>query len=82
MSHIIQRGGITEIDGELVRQAVIVKCNCGRKHEIEPFTGDNFCSCGQEYNAFGQELAPREQWGEETGECLADIYNPNHWMEA
>ena len=33
----------------------------------------NTCSCGAEYNLFGQRLAPRSQWGEETGESLSDI---------
>ena len=28
----------------------------------------NTCDCGAEYNVFGQRLAPRSQWGWETGE--------------
>lgn len=28
----------------------------------------NPCPCGLEYNLAGQELAPRSQWGYETGE--------------
>ncbi|QHW35716.1 hypothetical protein GZH47_33015 (plasmid) [Paenibacillus rhizovicinus] len=28
----------------------------------------NKCKCGVEYNGAGQALAPRWQWGEETGE--------------
>jgi hypothetical protein len=31
--------------------------------------------CGTDYSATGQRLAPREQWGEETGESLADIFS-------
>jgi ssDNA-binding Zn-finger/Zn-ribbon topoisomerase 1 len=27
--------------------------------------------CGTEYNGSGQRLAPRSQWGEETGEHFA-----------
>lgn len=31
----------------------------------------NSCSkCGTEFNGSGQTLAPRAQWGEETGECF------------
>jgi hypothetical protein len=34
----------------------------------------NTChDCHTDYNMSGQELAPREQWGEETGESIADI---------
>lgn len=29
--------------------------------------------CDRDYNSAGQELAPREQWGEDTGESLSDI---------
>lgn len=42
-------------------------CDCGKVIKLRAFT--NTCpSCGTEYNAFGQELAPREQWGLDTGE--------------
>ena len=34
----------------------------------------NTCrACGADYNGFGQRLAPREQWGEETGEHWSDL---------
>lgn len=33
----------------------------------------NTCSCGTDYSGTGQTLAPRSQWGEETGESLSDI---------
>jgi len=33
-------------------------------------------NCGAEYNLFGQRLAPRSQWGYETGETLSDIVGP------
>ena len=45
---------------------VVVKCACRREVQCDAFT--NTCDCGREYNWSGQELAPREQWGEETGE--------------
>ena len=48
-------------------------CDCGEKVYLERFT--NTCKCGRDYNSFGQLLAPREQWGEETGEHWTDIIN-------
>ena len=47
------------------------RCACGCEVELDRFT--NSCECGRDYNSAGQELAPREQWGEETGEYLGDI---------
>lgn len=48
------------------------ECNdCGRAVILSGFT--NECECGLDYNMSGQELAPRSQWGEETGESLSDI---------
>ena len=41
------------------------------------FFGGNFTNtcpeCGADYNWAGQRLAPRDPWGEETGEHLSDI---------
>ena len=48
-------------------------CICGRKVWCSGFT--NTCECGREYNWAGQMLAPRCQWGEETGEIAADLAN-------
>lgn len=48
------------------------ECECGSDVELEHFT--NTCdNCNRDYNMSGHELASREQWGEETGECLSDI---------
>lgn len=48
------------------------KCECcGRELDLMSFTND--CECGAEYNSSGQRLAPREQWGEETGEHPSDL---------
>ena len=54
-------------------RALVGLCNhCGTKVDLGGFT--NTCrKCGTDYNWGGQELAPREQWGEETGEHPADI---------
>lgn len=52
--------------------ARIIRCDCGGTLDLEGFT--NTCpKCSADYNWNGQRLAPRSQWGEETGESLADI---------
>lgn len=49
-----------------------IECPCGAEVELYGFT--NTCEkCSRDFNQSGQELAPREFWGEETGESLADI---------
>lgn len=45
--------------------------HCGRQVSLSGFT--NTCECDTDYNMSGQLLAPRSQWGEETGESLFDI---------
>lgn len=52
-------------------EPAVGRCSCGRKVELSGFT--NSCDCGMEYASSGQALAPRCQWGEETGEHPADI---------
>jgi hypothetical protein len=54
------------------RHPSVGKCQCGTQVTLDGFT--NTCSgCGADYNRDGSRLAPREQWGEETGESVADI---------
>lgn len=54
-----------------MREITVIKC-CGEELDCGGFT--NTCEiCGADYNWAGQRLAPRSQWGEETGECAADI---------
>lgn len=55
-----------------MREVKIVKCSCGEEVECRNFT--NTCECGKDYNFAGQLLAPREQWGWETGEHWTDCY--------
>jgi hypothetical protein len=51
--------------------AKMITC-CGEELYCDGFT--NTCEkCGADYNWAGQQLAPRSQWGEETGESLQDI---------
>ena len=52
-------------------------CDCGHKVELLEFT--NTCEkCGADYNMSGQCLAPRSQWGWDTGESLGDILSIGH----
>ncbi|NMA64480.1 MAG: hypothetical protein GX964_10670 [Syntrophomonadaceae bacterium] len=47
-------------------------CTCGEKVKLSSFT--NTCRCGRDYNFAGSELAPRSQWGAETGESWWECY--------
>lgn len=66
---VIDRGVQTEYSE--YRMPTIGECECGKHVELSSFT--NSCECGRDYNMSGQELAPRECWGEETGETLQEI---------
>ena len=54
--------------------AKTITCVCGETVECSAFT--NTCECGRDYNWSGQLLAPRSQWGEETGEHWSDCIGP------
>lgn len=57
---------------ESYREPAVGKCICGAHVTLDGFTCP--CDeCGRDYNSAGQLLAPREQWGEETGEHWSDI---------
>ena len=54
------------------REPAVGQCDCGAHVTLQGFT--NTCDrCGADYNMSGNRLADRAQWGEETGEHLADI---------
>lgn len=54
-------------------EAKIGRCFCGTAVYLDRFT--NTCTnCGTDYNGSGQQLAPRNQWGAETGEHWTDCY--------
>lgn len=55
----------------MARNPKVIRCSCGREVVCQGFT--NTCDCGADYNWSGSRLAPREQWGEETGEHPTDI---------
>lgn len=43
-----------------------ITCDCGEEVYLDKFSSVTECtSCGRLYNAFGQELAPVDQWDEE-----------------
>lgn len=54
----------------------MLRCDCGREIELILRNYCTTCDCGRDYNASGQLLAPREQWGEETGENWTDLIGP------
>lgn len=55
-----------------VKHPAVGRCVCGAEVVLDGFTCPCY-KCGRDYNWAGQELAPRECWGEETGEDPADI---------
>ena len=68
--------------GRYCRPIKVIKCDCGSLVYCDSFT--NTCDkCEADYNTAGQRLAPRSQWGEETGETAADILQANRvdWDE-
>lgn len=69
---IIREADWVEDGYRRVKVPAIGRCDCGRNVVLANFT--NTCDCGRDYNWNGSLLAPREQWGEETGEHWSDIY--------
>lgn len=52
-------------------QPAILRCACGEEVALWSSWANTCEKCGQEFNGSGQRLAPRHQWGEETGERFA-----------
>ena len=61
------------------RERDIGLCECGHKVELLEFT--NTCVCGRDYSFGGSLLAPRSQWGMETGESHQDVLDAGHHVE-
>lgn len=80
----IERTGQAEVGGGagggwIYLRVATVHC-CGVTFPCDDFT--NTCAdCGADYDSAGNRLAPREQWGEETGETAADILRPGDPFE-
>ncbi|MDF2534249.1 MAG: hypothetical protein K0R18_406 [Bacillales bacterium] len=54
-----------------MRQIRTIQCRYCDENEVKLTSAwANKCACGVEYNGAGQALAPRSQWGEETGETF------------
>lgn len=60
------------------RGYAVVRCDCGNRVETHHHFLNPCYSCGADYDGSGNRLAPREFWGEETGESLADILGPGN----
>ena len=72
MADIIRREPrLWDRNGAVIATYPVVRCHCGRAVDCDS-GWSNACDCGTEYNGSGQQLAPRSQWGEETGESFCD----------
>lgn len=70
--YAVRREGVREYRWSY-RVAHTGRCSCGTEVYLDSFT--NTCGgCGADYNSAGQLLAPRCQWGEETGEHWSECY--------
>lgn len=55
----------------------VISCDrCAHQVDIDDSWLNTCPHCGADYDGSGNLLAPRSQWGEETGESLADILGP------
>lgn len=50
----------------------VMRCDCGQSLSLHSSWANRCSDCGREYNGSAQLLAPREQWGSETGETFED----------
>lgn len=58
-------------------EPAILLCDCGHEVQLTSFT--NTCDhCESDYNISGQKLAPRSQWGWDTGETADEILSYNY----
>lgn len=63
---------VVDIYLDVISAAARGKCPCGSEVDLAGFT--NTCAnCNRDFNISGSELAPREQWGLDTGESVSDI---------
>jgi hypothetical protein len=67
MSRIIQEAKRDPDTWQLLEPAV-ARCDCGARVHLGDSWANECGRCGREYNGSGQLLAPRSQWGWETGE--------------
>lgn len=67
-------------------EPAVIRCDCGSEVELHMIMTNTCGKCGTDYNLSGQRLAPRSQWGWDTGESLDDILSADrdindHWDE-
>lgn len=83
--------GITVWRKRRIREAAVIRCigsvtlrrgtkiigyeECGEEISLDMVMTNTCPECGSDYNVSGQKLAPRSQWGWDTGESLSDILN-------
>jgi hypothetical protein len=61
---------------KMSREIRTINCKaCNNPVELLSSWANQCDNCGAEYNGSGQRLAPREQWGEETGEDWVGLSN-------
>lgn len=69
--HAVRLEGVLRFENRYTSPRIGECEDCGGEVILDAFT----CTCrqcGADYNMSGQRLAPREQWGEETGEHWTD----------
>lgn len=75
MAKVLREEPYGSTDSGVPRVRKVIECECGAEVFCPEFT--NTCDhCGADYNMSGQLLAPRSQWGEETGERPEDCVGP------
>jgi hypothetical protein len=56
-------------------EPAVIRCVCGAEVSLDMVMTNTCNKCHRDYNISGQLLAPRSQWGWDTGESLGDILN-------
>lgn len=75
-THHVERFGVAKSE-RWIRVPAIGLCDACHAEVVLRDSFTNACgACGIEYNGSGQHLAPRSQWGDETGETVADMFGP------
>lgn len=55
--------------GRKMYRSRFITCECGTTVYLDNPLTNECLTCGKLYNGFGQELAPREEWGDD---CIDD----------
>jgi hypothetical protein len=69
MANIIRREKLGW-GGNPDRTYPVLRCDCTAEVHCDNAWANECERCEREYNGSGQQLAPRSQWGEETGETF------------